>query len=65
MKKEFVKIMMSMNHGHNLFDLFRDFCELSAISLANAVDRRPELWRQREDRYSTIPPSHPSYHLCR
>jgi len=54
MKREFVKTIMSMSHGHNLFDLFRDFCELSALSLVNAVDRRQTLWQQREERYLNI-----------
>ncbi len=50
----FCRAITGLAGRHHLFDLFRDFCEMSALSLANAVDRRPALWRAREDRYLAV-----------
>jgi type I restriction-modification system DNA methylase subunit len=48
----FVKEIQRIGGGkYHLFDLFRDFCELAALSLVNAADRREHIWQQREDRY--------------
>lgn len=39
--KQFVKEIQQIGGGQfHLFDMFRDFCELAALSLVNAVDRR-------------------------
>lgn len=53
--KQFVKDIQQIGGGQfHLFDLFRDFCELAALSLVNAVDRRQPLHQQREERYLSV-----------
>lgn len=53
--KQFVKEIQQIGQGQfHLFDLFRDFCELAALSLVNAVDRRQPLHQQREERYLSV-----------
>lgn len=46
--KEFAKLIREASYRHTTFDVFRDFCELSAIALSNAVD-----WPQRDEREAT------------
>lgn len=49
---ELAKLMRELQHSHNLFDVFRDFAEMSAIAISNSVDlvHRDE----REKRYLDI-----------
>lgn len=52
---QFVKEIQRIGNGqYQLFDLFRDFCELAALSLVNAVDQRQPLHKHREERYLRI-----------
>lgn len=47
-----VKLMRHASHRHQLWDVFGDFIECAAISLANAVDIRQHV--AREERYHRI-----------
>lgn len=48
---EICKTIHNMSHRHNIWDVWCDFLQLSATSIANAVDKRQDVWRQREDDY--------------
>ena len=52
-KAEFQKALKSLSHRHHLWQVWSDFCELSALSIANSVDMGPEHER-REQRYLRI-----------
>lgn len=49
---ELAKLLRANTGRHRLFAVFRDFCELAALSLSNAVDRSH--YEQREARYLEI-----------
>ena len=49
---DIVRLMRSNAQRYSTFDVFRDFCELAAISLSNAVDGVH--WDAREKRYLEI-----------
>ena len=51
-QKEFIKLIEVSGHKHRKLDLFRDFCEMAAISLSNAVDLAQR--EVREARYLEI-----------
>lgn len=51
-RKELASLLRENAHRHRLHEVFADFCELSALSISNAVDRRQ--FRAREDRYLQI-----------
>lgn len=51
-QKEFVKLVDATAHRFQRHDVFRDFCELAAIALSNAVDRAQ--YEAREARYLAI-----------
>ncbi len=44
-RKELMKLMREASYNHTIYDVFRDFCEMSAIAISNAVD-----WPQRDAR---------------
>lgn len=44
-KKEMIELFQKLGHKHNLADVFRDFLEISAITISNAVD-----WTQADRR---------------
>lgn len=44
-KKELIKLFQSFGYKHNIEDVFRDFLEISAITISNAID-----WNQAEKR---------------
>lgn len=52
-QQECAKLMRENSHRHRLHEVFRDFCELSALAISNAVDKlqfdvREALSRHRE-----------------
>ena len=51
-QKEFVKLLQANAYRHRPHEVFRDFCELAAISLSNAVDRIH--YAKREARYLEV-----------
>lgn len=51
-QKEFVKLLQQSSHAHRPFAVFRDFCELAALALSNAVDLLQ--YEKREARYLDI-----------
>lgn len=50
MKSEFQKTIRQASRRHHLWDVFRDFVEMAAISMRNAFERSPDL----EKRYLDI-----------
>lgn len=53
-RKEFEKTFKKLTSNHNAWQVWQDFVSLSALSIANAVDKRPEVWQKREDEYMNI-----------
>ncbi len=51
-QREFVKLLQANAYRHRPHEVFRDFCELAAISLSNAVDRIH--YAKREARYLEV-----------
>lgn len=51
-QKDFVRLIRANAHRHRLHEVFRDFCEIAAISLSNAVDRIH--YDKREARYLEV-----------
>ena len=49
---EFIKLLDQNTGAHRPYEVFRDFCEMAAIALSNAVDK-PQ-YEEREARYLTI-----------
>lgn len=52
LEAQFHKLARSNAHSRHLLDVFRDFCELAAITLSNSVDRIN--YERREARYMKI-----------
>lgn len=48
----FIKLVKENAHRHRCYEVFRDFCELAALSFSNAVDRQQ--FEAREARYLEI-----------
>lgn len=51
-RRELVKLLQANAYRLALWDVFRDFCEVSAIAMANAIDLRQA--PPREERYQAI-----------
>ena len=47
--KEFMGLVGSLGHGHQTWRLFADFCEMSALALVNAIEKREDRERQYLD----------------
>ena len=52
MTKNIIKLFESFRYKHDMFRVFSDFIEVSAISISNAVDKSQ--FKEREDRYLQI-----------
>lgn len=50
--KDMTKKLTGLTGGKRMFEVFRDFTELFALSLRNVVDKRD--WQEREDRYLAV-----------
>lgn len=53
-KAAIVKLINSLQGRHQLWQVFSDFVEMAACSIANACDRSNRDWQAREDRYMQI-----------
>ncbi|QOU76454.1 hypothetical protein JAB4_059540 (plasmid) [Janthinobacterium sp. HH102] len=51
-QKNFMKLIEKASRRHRKHEVFRDFCEVMAIALSNAVDKRQ--FEKRESRYFEI-----------
>lgn len=49
---EFIKLLDQNTGAHRPYEVFRDFCEMAAIALSNAVDKTQ--YEEREARYLNI-----------
>lgn len=50
--REMTKKLTSITGTHRMFDVFRDFVHMFALSIRNSVDKHD--WQQREDRYLEV-----------
>lgn len=50
-EKQFLDILHQLCCRHPAWQIWQDFVSMSACSIANAVDKRPDVWKQREDSY--------------
>lgn len=53
-EKKFIGNFNQLCNRHHSWQVWQDFVDMSACAIANAVDRRPEVWRLREDSYLDI-----------
>lgn len=51
LEKKFIDNFNRLCNRHHSWQIWQDFINISACSIANAVDRRPEVWKLREDSY--------------
>lgn len=51
-KKEFINVIKTF-HQHHKWQVFADFCEMTACSFSNSVDRS-DTWQQRENQYFSV-----------
>jgi hypothetical protein len=51
-RQHLIRLLNSFRYKHGIYDVFRDFCALSALSISNAVDKRH--WEDRESEYLRI-----------
>lgn len=51
-QRAFIKLVKENAHRHRCYEVFRDFCELAALSFSNAVDQQQ--FEAREARYLEI-----------
>lgn len=50
-KKKFIDNFNQLCNQHSSWQVWQDFVNMSACAIANAVDRRPDVWKTREDSY--------------
>lgn len=50
-EKEFLGIFRKFSQSHAPWNVWRDFIFLSATAISNQVDKRPGVWRKRENEY--------------
>lgn len=50
-KKEFLKIFNEMCYSRSAWQVWADLMSVMACSIANAVDKREEMWSAREKEY--------------
>ena len=53
-EKKFLVNFHRLSYDKNSWSVWQDFVTVFACSLANAVDKRENVWREREDRYLSI-----------
>lgn len=50
-EKQFIDVFEQLCRRHHSWKVWQDFVNMSACAIANAVDKRPEVWKLREDSY--------------
>lgn len=50
-EKKFIDNFNRLCNRHHSWRVWQDFVDMSACAIANAVDRRPDVWKAREDSY--------------
>lgn len=50
-KKKFIDNFNQLCNRHSSWQVWQDFVNMSACAIANAVDRRTDVWKTREDSY--------------
>ena len=53
-KKLFLQTFEKLSASHSSWSVWQDFVTMSACAIANAVDKRPDIWQAREDEYLSI-----------
>lgn len=50
-RNKILKTIQKLGAVHSVWNVFSDFVELSSLSVANTVDKRPDVWDKREKLY--------------
>ncbi len=50
-EKRFISNFNRICNRHHSWQVWQDFVNMSACAIANSVDRRPDVWKMREDSY--------------
>lgn len=50
-EKKFIDNFNGLCRRHHSWQVWQDFVHMSACAIANTVDRRPDVWKAREDSY--------------
>ena len=50
-EKQFIDVFEQLCRRHHSWKVWQDFVNMSACAIANAVDKRPAVWKLREDSY--------------
>ena len=50
-KDKILKTIQKLSYRHSAWNVFSDFIELSALSIANSADKKTEVWEAREKQY--------------
>lgn len=53
-RTEFAKALQNIAHHRHTWEVWSDWLTMAASSIANAVDKRKDVWQQREDNYMRI-----------
>ena len=53
-EKEFLRVFEKLSRLHSAWSVWQDFISMTAVGLSNAVDKRPDIHRKREDEYLNI-----------
>ena len=53
-EKEFLRVFEKLSQAHSAWSVWQDFISMTAVGLSNAVDKRPDIWRKREDEYLSV-----------
>ena len=52
--KQIIELFDGLRYKHAIWDVFSDFCALSALSISNSVDKRKSQWEPREQEYLRV-----------
>lgn len=50
-RTDFAKAMQNICRHRHVWEVWQDWLTMAATALSNAVDKRPDVWREREDNY--------------
>ncbi len=53
-QEKILKTIQGLRHVYSVWNVFSDFVELSALCIANSVNKNTETWEKREKRYLEI-----------
>lgn len=59
LEKKFLEKFNQLSNQYSLWQIWQDFVDMSACAIANAADLRENVWKLREQSYSTIVKKYP------